>query len=155
MRARILLGVIICLLFGVTDFAAHAVEAKKPTTTTTTTVAAAKVRDVIDKSVKDLTERIKSAKDLKSVWKDLAKVEADAKALRKKEKRQSEFDEIHLDSLRSSLEEIPRDKKFVKSECDSVKNRIIAEFSPYPKEDGEYPDFVNLTTGVLAALCAK
>lgn len=149
MRARILLSFIICLAVSFTDLAAQAVESKKPE------AGATLVRPVTDKSVSDLIVRIKDAKDLKNVWKDFSKVESDIAALRKKEKRQSEIDEIHLDSLTSSLKEIPREKKFAKGNCAKVKSQIVAEYSPYPKEDGELPEFVKLTTGVLDALCAK
>lgn len=144
MRARILLGFIICLIFGFTDFAAHAVEATKPVS----------VRATIDKSIVDVTAKIKTS-DLKAIWKDLAKVEADAKELRKKEKRQSEIDEIHLDSLLSSLEDVPREKKFAKKDCPAYKSKIQAEYSPEPREDGTHPEFVKMTLAVLEALCAK
>ena len=149
MRARILFSFIICLAVSFTDLAAQAVESKK------TEAGAILVRPLTDKSVSDLIVRIKDAKDLKNVWKDFSKVEGEIVALRKKEKRQSESDEIHLDSLSAALKEVPREKKFAKENCAKIKSQIVAEYAPYPKEDGELPEFVKLTTGVLDALCAK
>ena len=144
MRTRIILVFIVSFCIGFLGTAAIAQKGE-----------VGKVRQVVDKSVVDLTERIKASKDLKSVWKDISKVETEAIALRKKEKRQSETDEMHLGLLLSSLAEIPREKKFVKSECEAVKTKIYALYSPSTNEDGEYPEFIKLTEGVLKALCSK
>jgi hypothetical protein len=84
-------------------------------------------------------------------WQALEKAENEVEKLRSENPRQFEPDELYMDLVMASLEEIPRGSEFKRDNCLDYKASILAHFDPQNEDKLALP--VSQSLSVLEALC--
>lgn len=87
------------------------------------------VKQELDKKISQLKDNAKTVKG-DALFKEISRMEADIKALRKDSPRQKEEDEIYIETVMLVLKEIPRPPKFKKAKCADYKIEILAGYDP-------------------------
>lgn len=110
------------------------------------------VRAMVDKEIINLKKDLKMKNNNKDRFVLLNKSINKINTARKKTVRQSEVDENYMDLLMASLNHIPAEKSFKKSDCLSYKNALLFQLDPLseatPSEPGVKEGFE-----VLEILC--
>lgn len=114
--------------------------------------SALSVRQQVDSELANLKKNIKLANSMDGKWKFLDKSTRNIKALRSSSSRQFEGDEIYMDMVMNSLDDVPRGTKFKAGDCVKYRNHIIANYNP--SQDTEPSEAVTQTLGVLDLLCS-
>lgn len=109
------------------------------------------VRQQVDSEIHNLKRNLESMKKPEDRWKALEKAEKEIHALRGRSPRQFEKDEIYMDTLMASLEEVPRQVEFKKDQCDAYRTGILAHFDPKGGEQPAPP--IARTLEILKILC--
>jgi hypothetical protein len=109
------------------------------------------VRQKFDTELSNLKKNLSLKTDKQEQWKQFTKFENQVTQLRKKNPRQIEGDEVHMNYLMDAVSIIPRGSNFKKEKCPAYQAQIIQQFDP---QNGEAPDSpVAPALSVLEILC--
>jgi hypothetical protein len=101
----------------------------------------------------NLKKNLKKESQTKKQFVQITKFRTDMTAIRKKNPRQAENEEIEMDLLISGLDNIPSVKEFKKKECSDYKNKLMRAMSPNADDGEKIDSSTQSSLEVLELLC--
>ena len=109
------------------------------------------LKQKVDLEFSNLNKNVNRARTIQSKLKFLNMTTEKIKTLRTQSAKQMDSEELYIDVLMASLEEIPREN-FKRDHCEIYKQNIISKYDPAASERTQNPA-VKKTVGVLKSIC--
>jgi hypothetical protein len=109
------------------------------------------LKQKVDLELSNLNKNVKRARTIQQKLKFVNVTTEKIKSLRNQSAHQMEPEELYIDVLMASLEEIPR-QNFKRDRCDIYKQNIISKYDPSGSQRSQNPA-VKKTVGLLNSLC--
>jgi hypothetical protein len=109
------------------------------------------LKQKVDLELSNLNKNVKKARTIQQKLKFVNSATDRIKNLRTQAAKQMEPEELYIDVLMASLEEIPREN-FKRDHCEIYKQNIISKYDPAANDRSQNPA-VKKTVGVLKSLC--